>query len=57
VFLSSHLLAEVGQVCDQVAVIHEGRLAGQGPVSQLATEEAFLQLTGTGETNDATARR
>jgi ABC-2 type transport system ATP-binding protein len=56
-FLSSHLLAEVGQVCDQVAVIHEGRLAGQGPVSQLATEEAFLRLTGTGETHDATARR
>jgi len=57
VFLSSHLLAEVAQVCDQVAVIHEGRLAGQGPVSQLATEEAFLQLTGTGEADDATARR
>jgi ABC-2 type transport system ATP-binding protein len=57
VFLSSHLLAEVGQVCDQVAVIHEGRLAGQGPVSQLATEEAFLRLTETWETNDATARR
>jgi len=57
VFLSSHLLAEVAQVCDQVAVIHEGRLAGQGPVSQLATEEAFLQLTGTGEAGDATARR
>jgi len=57
VFLSSHLLAEVRQVCDQVAVIHEGRLAGQGPVSQLATEEAFLQLTATWKTNDATARR
>jgi ABC-2 type transport system ATP-binding protein len=57
VFLSSHLLAEVGQVCDQVAVIHEGRLAGQGTVSQLATEEAFLRLTETWETNDATARR
>jgi ABC-2 type transport system ATP-binding protein len=57
VFLSSHLLAEVGQVCDQVAVIHEGRLAGQGPVSQLATEEAFLRLTGTWESDDAAARR
>ena len=57
VFLSSHLLAEVAQVCDQVAVIHEGRLAGQGPVSQLATEEAFLQLTGAWEAHDATARR
>jgi len=44
VFLSSHLLAEVGQVCDQVAVIHAGRLAGQGPVSQLVTDRPRLRL-------------
>jgi ABC-2 type transport system ATP-binding protein len=36
VFLSSHLLAEVEQVCDQVAVISSGRLVEQAPVAGLA---------------------
>jgi ABC-2 type transport system ATP-binding protein len=44
VFLSSHLLTEVGQVCDQVAVIHAGRLVEQGPVSQLTTARPRLRL-------------
>ena len=35
IFLSSHLLAEVQQVCDRVAVIHKGRLVAQGPVAEL----------------------
>ncbi len=35
IFLSSHLLAEVQSVCDQVAVLHEGRLRFQGTVSSL----------------------
>jgi ABC-2 type transport system ATP-binding protein len=44
VFLSSHLLAEVGQVCDQVAVIHAGRLVEQGPVGQLSSARPRLRL-------------
>ncbi len=37
VFLSSHLLTEVEQICDQVAVLRSGRLVEQGPVAGLAT--------------------
>ncbi|MCO5970931.1 ABC transporter ATP-binding protein [Actinoallomurus soli] len=37
VFLSSHLLAEVEQVCDRVAVMNRGRLVEEGPVAELAT--------------------
>jgi len=36
VFLSSHLLAEVEQVCDQIAVIQSGRLVSQGPARAAA---------------------
>jgi ABC-2 type transport system ATP-binding protein len=35
VFLSSHLLGEIEQVCDRVAVIHKGRLVGEGAVADL----------------------
>jgi ABC-2 type transport system ATP-binding protein len=35
VFLSSHLLAEVEQVCDRVAVVVRGRLVEEGPPATL----------------------
>ena len=35
VFLSSHLLHEVEQVCDEVGIIVRGRLVAQGPVRRL----------------------
>lgn len=38
VFLSSHLLAEVEQVCDRVAIIHRGELLREGAVSELLAE-------------------
>jgi len=56
VFVSSHLLAEVEQMCDRVAIIHRGRTLAVGPVRQLlverqasSLEEVFLEVTG-GET-------
>ncbi|HYM51099.1 MAG TPA: ABC transporter ATP-binding protein [Candidatus Limnocylindrales bacterium] len=35
VFISSHVLAEVQQICDRVAIINQGRLVRQAPVAAL----------------------
>jgi ABC-2 type transport system ATP-binding protein len=35
VLLSSHLLNEVQQVCDRIAVLHRGRVVAQGRVDEL----------------------
>jgi ABC-2 type transport system ATP-binding protein len=44
VFLSSHLLHEVEQVCDRVAVLNRGRIIAEGPVADLAIGEPLLRL-------------
>lgn len=45
VFLSSHLLSEVEQVCDRVAIIHRGELVREGGVKDLlAGEHRWLRL-------------
>lgn len=41
VILSTHLLAEVQQICTRVAVLHAGRLVHEGP---LGGEECWLRL-------------
>jgi ABC-2 type transport system ATP-binding protein len=38
VFLSSHLLNEVEQVCDRVAIIYEGKIVREGAVADLLAE-------------------
>ncbi len=48
VFLSSHLLHEVEQVCDRVAIIHKGQCVMEGAVTDLLgsrTEQLRLQVT------------
>ena len=40
VLLSTHLLAEVEQVCTHVGVMHRGRLVAQEPLAQLRAEAA-----------------
>ena len=49
VFLTSHSLADVQEICDQMAVIHRGQLRFAGTPSELqhkyeaaSLEEAFL---------------
>ncbi len=40
VFVSSHLLSEVEQMCDRVAIIHRGRTLATGPVKELIDRSA-----------------
>ncbi|HET7016897.1 MAG TPA: ABC transporter ATP-binding protein [Streptosporangiaceae bacterium] len=44
VFLSSHLLAEVEQVCDRAAVIVKGRVVEEGPPAELGATRRRVRL-------------
>ncbi len=44
VFLSSHLLAEVEQVCDRVAIIHRGEIIRKGKVGDLLRGHTQLRI-------------
>ena len=44
VFLSSHMLGEVEQVCDRVAIIDQGQLIREGNVATLLADEYVLRL-------------
>jgi len=56
VFVSSHLLAEVEQVCDRVAVIVSGRLVDEGPPGTLGVIRRHV-LVGVRPTDAAAAGR
>ena len=49
VFLNSHLLSEVERVCDQVAIVNEGRVLASGPLAEMVgpaetLEDRFIAL-------------
>ena len=44
VFVSSHLLSEVEQMCDRVAIIHRGRTLAMGPVRELLAKRGADRL-------------
>ncbi len=44
VFLSSHLLSEVEQVCDRVAIIHLGQIVREGRVADLLATRRQLHI-------------
>jgi ABC-2 type transport system ATP-binding protein len=55
VFLNSHLLSEVEQVCDRVAVVDHGRVIASGTMSELLTGSA-VYIRATGLDGDARAK-
>ena len=44
IFLSSHLLNEVEQVCNRAAIIDKGRVVVEGPVSELRPEHQAVKV-------------
>lgn len=48
VFLNSHLLSEVEQVCDRVAVINHGEVIAIGSMSELLGDAQMLRIRVTG---------
>lgn len=45
VLLSSHLLADVEDVCDRVAILHQGRLRAIGSLERLLEDDARIAIT------------
>jgi ABC-type multidrug transport system ATPase subunit len=53
VLLSSHLLAEVDQICSHVGVMYEGRLVSQGPLDDLRSGTVKRVRVDTDRVGDA----
>jgi len=53
VLVSTHLLAEVEQICSHVGVMYEGRLVAQGPATELCAGTAQIVRVDTDRTEDA----
>lgn len=49
IFLSSHMLHEVQQVCNRVAILQRGNLLKQGEVSALLQESEIIEIRLNGE--------
>jgi ABC-type multidrug transport system ATPase subunit len=53
IFVSSHLLSEIEQMCSHVAVMSAGRLVAQGPLDELRQQGVQRLRVDTLDTDDA----
>jgi ABC-2 type transport system ATP-binding protein len=56
VFVSSHVLAEVAQIADEVVIIHRGRLVAHEPLAALTTRAAGATVVRSPATESLRAR-
>jgi ABC-2 type transport system ATP-binding protein len=56
VFLSSHLLADLQDVCDRICILFEGKLRKYGAVKELLTNRDLVSITCSDLSPDALAR-
>ncbi len=47
IFLNSHLLSEVEQVCTRVAILNQGRLAREGSIAELTAADLYYEVLST----------
>jgi ABC-2 type transport system ATP-binding protein len=55
VFLNSHLLSEVEQICDRLAVVDHGRVIATGTMSQILGQDGAVRVRVTGLAPDSRA--
>lgn len=48
VFLSSHLLGDVEDLCDRIAILGRGQIVAKGKVDELLVEENVMQISASG---------
>jgi sodium transport system ATP-binding protein len=44
VILSTHIMSEVEKLCDDVAILHRGRILLQGPVAEVKAREGVASI-------------
>lgn len=56
IFLSSHILSEVQQVCEYIIIIHEGKIVAQGTydelISKVSASNTYLLQVASGNLNE-----
>lgn len=56
VFMCSHLLADVEDVCDRIAILFRGKLEAEGRVSEVLTEKGLVSFKGENVSAEAEAK-